>query len=76
MFLFDMSNTGVTIDLARRKSMVIRHSNQLLEHLSEVEEKIQYVERLMKDLNIECDKEDLLKTLLAKKYGLPFGQQS
>lgn len=56
--------------------MVIRHSNQLLEHLSEVEEKIRFVEHLMEDLEIDCDQEALLKSLLAKKYGLPFGQQS
>jgi hypothetical protein len=56
--------------------MIIRHSKQLLEHLSEVEERIQYVEHLMEGLNIDCDNEALLKTLLAKKYGLPFGQQS
>lgn len=56
--------------------MVIRHSNQLLEHLSEVEEKIQFVEHLMEELDIDCDKEILLKSLLAKKYGLPFGQQN
>lgn len=71
-----MPNNAYTIEQDRRKTMIIRHSNQLLEHLSEVEEKIQYVEHLMEDLNIDCDKEVLLKTLLAKKYGLPFGQQS
>jgi hypothetical protein len=51
----------------RGKSMVIHHSNQLLEHLSEVEEKIKLIEHLMEKLNIDCDKEKLIKTLLAKK---------
>ena len=56
--------------------MVIRHSKQLLEHISEVEEKMQVIEQLMEHLNIDCDREKLMKTLLAKKYGLPSGQQS
>ncbi len=56
--------------------MVIRHSNQLLEQLSDVEEKIRLIEQLMEELNIDCDKEKLINTLLAKKYVLPSGQQS
>jgi len=56
--------------------MVIRHSNQLLEHLSEVEEKIQFIENLMEKLEIDCDREKLIKTLLAKRYALPSGQPS
>ena len=55
--------------------MVIHHSNQLLEHLSEVEEKIKLIEHLMEKLNIDCDQEKLIKTLLAKKYNLPSGQR-
>lgn len=54
--------------------MVIRHSNQLLEQLTEVEEKIQLIERLVDELNIDCDKEKLIRTLLARKYGVPSGQ--
>jgi hypothetical protein len=71
-----MPNSRYTIESDRRKSMVIRHSKQLLEQLSEVEEKIQVIEQLMEHLNIDCDREKLIKTLLAKKYGLPSGQQS
>jgi hypothetical protein len=56
--------------------MVIHHSKRLLEHLSEVEEKIQMIEHLMETLDIDCDREKLIKTLLAKKYELPFGQNS
>lgn len=56
--------------------MVIRHSKQLLEQISVVEEKIQLIERLMEHLKIDCDKEKLIKTLLARKYGLPSGQKS
>ena len=55
--------------------MVIHHSNQLLEHLSEVEEKIKFIEHLVEELNIDCDQEKLIKTLLAKKYYLPSGQR-
>jgi hypothetical protein len=54
--------------------MVIRHSNQLLEQLSEVEEKIQAIEKLLEELGLDCDKEKLIRTLLARKYGLPSGQ--
>lgn len=54
--------------------MVIRHSNQLLEQLTEVEEKIQAIEKLMEELGLDCDKERLIRTLLARKYGLPSGQ--
>ena len=66
MILFDIPNSMCTIT-ERGKSMVIHHSNQLLEHLSEVEEKIKLIEHLMEKLNIDCDKEKLIKTLLAKK---------
>lgn len=56
------------------QNMVIRHSNQLLEQLTEVEEKIQAIEKLMEELGLDCDKERLIRTLLARKYGLPSGQ--
>ena len=56
--------------------MVIRHSNQLLEQLSEVEEKIRLVERLMEELELECDREKLIRIILAKRYGLPSGQKN
>lgn len=56
--------------------MVIRHSNQLLEQLSEVEKKIQQIERLISELDIDCDQEKLIRALLAKKYGVPSGQQN
>lgn len=45
--------------------MVIRHSNLLLEQLTEVEEKIQKVEKLMEELNIEYD-EKLLEKIMFK----------
>jgi hypothetical protein len=57
-----------------KKTMVIHHSKQLLEELSEVEEKIQLIERIMDELNIECDREGLIKSLLAKRYGITPGQ--
>jgi tetrahydromethanopterin S-methyltransferase subunit B len=57
-----------------KTTMVIHHSKQLLEELSEVEEKIQHLERLMDELKIECDREGLIKSLLAKRYGIPSGQ--
>ncbi len=64
------------MELPGGEFMVIRHSNQLLEQLSDVEEKIRLIEQLMEELNIDCDKEKLINTLLAKKYVLPSGQQS
>jgi phage gp36-like protein len=54
--------------------MVIRHSNQLLEKLTEVEERIKMIERIMEECGIDCDQEQLLRALLAKRYPLPFGQ--
>ena len=54
--------------------MVIRHSNQLLEKLSEVEERIKLIEQMMEQYGVDCDQEQLLRALLAKKYPLPFGQ--
>ena len=54
--------------------MVIRHSSQLLEQLSEVEEKIKLLERVMAELQIDCDQEKLVKVLLARKFQNPSGQ--
>ena len=54
--------------------MVIRHSNQLLEQLSEVESKIQLIEKLMEELHIEGNEEQLIRALLARKYGALSGQ--
>jgi hypothetical protein len=56
--------------------MIIRHSVQLLEQLSQVEEKMQQLEKLMKELDLDEDSERLLRTLLAKRYHLSFGQQN
>jgi hypothetical protein len=54
--------------------MVIRYSNQLLEQLSEVEEKISMLEKLMEELNVDWDKESLIRKILARKYEAPSGQ--
>lgn len=56
------------------QSMLIRHSNQILEHLSEIEEKIQIIEKLIEKLNLDYDREGLIRTLLAKKFNSPLGQ--
>ena len=56
--------------------MIIRHSGQLLEQLSQVEEKMQQLEKLMKEMELDEDSERLLRTLLAKRYNLSFGQQN
>jgi hypothetical protein len=56
--------------------MIIRHSGQLLEQLSQVEENIQQIEKLMRDLELDVDSEGLLRTLLAKRYHLSLGQQN
>lgn len=44
--------------------MIIRHSNKLLEQLSEIEGLIQKVERLMEENGVEVDREKMLLTLL------------
>lgn len=56
--------------------MIILHSNQLLEHLTELEEKIQLIENLVERLELDCDQEKLLKSILAKKFSGPSGQNS
>ncbi len=45
--------------------MIVMNSNLLLEHLTELEEKIQKMENLMRDLNVEWDKENLMELLIA-----------
>jgi hypothetical protein len=47
--------------------MVIQHSNKLLEQLTELEEKIKLIEKLMEDYQLNCDKEELLKAILAHR---------
>lgn len=44
--------------------MVIRHSNKLLEQLSEIESLIQKIERLMDENGLELDREKMLLTLM------------
>ncbi len=56
--------------------MVIRHSNQLLEQLTEVEEKIKMIEQLMEELEVDCDREKLIKVILAKRFTQPSGQKN
>lgn len=55
--------------------MVIRHSIQLLEQLTEVEETIQLLEKLMDSLEIKGEREDLIRKLLARRL-LSSGQQN
>lgn len=45
--------------------MIIRNSNHLLEQLSEIEDKIQRMERVMRELEIDCDREALMEMLIA-----------
>ena len=54
--------------------MVIRHSNQLLKDLTMVEEKIRLIEQLIEQLDLDCDCEHIIRSLLARKFGLPSGQ--
>lgn len=54
--------------------MVIQHSNLLLEQLTEIEDKIQLIEKVIEELHLDCDKEGLIRTLLAKKISIPSGQ--
>jgi hypothetical protein len=44
--------------------MIIFHSTQLLEQLTEIEERIKDWERLMKDKGVELDREKLLTLLV------------
>jgi len=55
--------------------MVIRHSNQLLEQLTKLEETIQLLEKLMDNLGINGEREDLIKKLLTRRQMSP-GQQN
>jgi hypothetical protein len=45
--------------------MIIMNSNLLLEHLTELEEKIQYIEKLMRDQQIDWDRENMMELLIA-----------
>lgn len=45
--------------------MIVMNSNILLNHLSELEEKIKRIENLMREKNIDWDREDLMKILIA-----------
>ncbi len=54
--------------------MVIRYSNQLMKQLSEVEEKISLLEKLMEELNVDWDKEAMIRKILARKHEAPSGQ--
>lgn len=53
--------------------MIIRHSKSLLEQLSEVEDKIRELEKVMDEFGIEVDREKLINALLAKRLS-PSGQ--
>lgn len=45
--------------------MIIMNSNVLLEHLTELEEKIKRMEGLMREMNIDWDRENLMELLIA-----------
>ncbi len=45
--------------------MIVMNSSLILEHLTELEEKIRRLEKVMKELKIECDKENLMELLIA-----------
>lgn len=47
--------------------MIIRNSKKLLEQLSDIEERIRKVEKVMRDLGIECEQEKILKALAGQK---------
>ncbi len=49
--------------------MVIRHSNHLLEQLSDVEEKIKLIERMIEQLGLEIDSSALIEQLFAVAMG-------
>ncbi len=45
--------------------MIVMNSNLLLEHLTELEDKIQHIERIMTELQIEWDGESMIELLIA-----------
>ena len=45
--------------------MIVMNSKQLLEQLAEIEERIQQMERVMMDLNVDWDKDGLMELLIA-----------
>ena len=45
--------------------MIVMNSNLLLEHLTELEGKIQRMEKLMRELEIDWDRENLMELLIA-----------
>lgn len=45
--------------------MIIMNSNLLLEHLSELEDKIQRLEKVMKEVGIEWERENMMELLIA-----------
>ena len=47
--------------------MVIRNSLRLLEHISEVEEKIKQLETMIEILGVDVDREKLIEMLLARR---------
>ncbi len=47
--------------------MVIQHSKQLLEQLTEIESRIKKYEEMMDALGIELDREKLLKLLIGQR---------
>jgi hypothetical protein len=47
--------------------MVIRNSLQLLEQISEVEDKIRILEERMEALGIEFDREKLIEAILTRR---------
>lgn len=45
--------------------MIVMNSSHLLEQLSEIEDKIHRLESIMRDLNVDWDKEALMELLIA-----------
>lgn len=45
--------------------MIVMNSRLILEHLTELKEKIQRVEKIMSELAIDGDKENLMELLIA-----------
>lgn len=45
--------------------MIVMNSNLLLEHLTELEDKIKHIELVMRDLQIDWDRENMMELLIA-----------
>jgi hypothetical protein len=64
--MFDIPNACIML-YTQGASMVILHSNKILEQLTEIEDLIQKLEGFMDEKGINCDREKILVKLLKSR---------